>query len=190
MAHSVCEPEEKKNDQVAMLYTVSDHITISEDRFIICNNEKSWHQIGVNHTLNTANDNRTSWSIKIGSSPVIDIMIGIATNDIVSQKNGHSGNFMYGWVFGSGGYQYHFGTHRGTLNEDRDEMTSANTLKWAPNDVIKIEFINYSLLLYINDVKVCKWEMKQYPGLENVNFIPVICINNVSRCQYLGLTEH
>ena len=180
--------DEKENRNKTMLWTASDHVTITQDKYITCNNEGNWHQIGVNHTINQSNDIKTSWKIKIGSSSKVAIMIGIATKDIVSQKYAYSGCYKYGWVYHSNGYHYHYGKHTQTVNVN-NKFPHVNTLKWAPNDEIKIEFCNYTLKLFIDDDEVNEWKMEQYPKLKEKKLIPVICINQVSKCEFLGVQQ-
>ena len=188
----ICAPvannDEKEEKNETMLWTMSNQVTITQDKYITCKNDGKWHQIGINHTINQSNDIKTSWLIKIGSSCPIGVMMGMATKDIVSQKHCYAGSFMYGWTYASNGHYYHGGKYQLMTNEHVKFQYNCG-LKWAPNDEIKIEFCNYTLKLFIDDVEVHKWKINQYPKLKNKKLIPVICIRLDSKCEFFGVTQ-
>ena len=98
-----------------MLSTVADGVSITEDKIIKSEDSGDWRQIMVNHVIDTQKDKITSCKIKIkeenGPNKVVDVMVGVATKHIASLKNCYSGQYMYGYLFGSAGYHYNFGSY-------------------------------------------------------------------------------
>ena len=177
--------EQKAETTQELLFTVADKIQIANDRHITHDNDGNWQQIGINHALN--GDKKTKWSIKCGDHDQLNLMIGVATKDVVTMKNSYSGQFMYGWVFNSANHRYNFGKYSSFASCSSD-LSHTGTFKWARNDVVSVEYTNYTLTLYYEDVQVYVWKMKQYPKLDQKQLIPIICTRNTS-CEFLGITE-
>ena len=80
-----------------------------------------------------------------------------------------------------------FGKYSKIINKNND-LQYDSEICWTENDEIKIEFVNYSLSLFIDDVEVYKCTLKQYPKLNKKQLIPVICVYCTSKCDFLGVT--
>ena len=174
----------EKNDS-SLLWTISDKVKIGSDGTISCEDNSPWQQIGINQKIDTSQDCRTSWRVKVGPTPknvgLNHIMIGIATKGIINQINFFSGQFMYGFQF------YNLS---GWWNANKHEGHAHARLLWAPGDEIKIEFKNYELELYINDEPCSTWKLQQYKQLKKQEFYPSISILKGTSCQFLGVTQH
>ena len=185
MAQTVDKETERKNDKQIM-YTVAskDKVTLENNQYIKsdCN---SWQQIGINHIMNTETDKKTKWTVKIikeESNNIPNIMIGLATKHIINITDDYAGHYMYGWTFHSKGQHYNFGKYTNTLNYN-------GYMRWATNDVITIQFCNYTLTLIINDYKAFEWKMKEYPKLKQQELLPVICVCGKAMYEFLGVSE-
>eukprot|EP01083_Nonionella_stella_P243519 848465_1 len=97
------EVKETGCDDKPLLWTISEKVKIDKDGNISCEKGSAWQQIGIDHAINTSNDKKTSWKVRIGPPHkeigINYIMIGIATKGIINQKNFYAGQFMFGWGF-------------------------------------------------------------------------------------------
>lgn len=170
-----------------VLFTKSNAVTISNDRNIECKHDESliWCQVGVDHILDK--NKRTKWTIKmIRTTDNCHLMIGVCSKGVL-QSFKHTGHYMYGWVYGNAGHQWHAGNHQMYQNQS-DNFNTKGYLRWANDDEISIEFHDYKLNLFINDVKVHEWIMQRYPKLHEIDLYPVLCIRQ-GEAEFLGLTE-
>lgn len=165
-----------------LLWSVSEKVQIDSDRYIFCDKDSGWQQIGINHDIDTTKDKKTSWTVKVGEAHAdvgyLQAMVGIGTRKMISVKDCFTGEYMFGFDFYS---------RRGHHNAGKHEVSGDNLL-WAPGDEITVEFCNYSLTLYVNEELIHKWKLKEYKKLKEQAFIPTISVRSGSSCEFLGIT--